>query len=177
MCLTINLGVLTSFLCIFRRDPVSVWFSFPTMLSLPTTALLFSTILLRTALATAKNATAISSDGCISPSSFDACIKDAATAETTCKDTAGTEDLVSACGWTKDVSELLCYMSECWNKVSMSERCSELPSPKLILSALLGLFVRVPVHRIGLSLWPWQRYHPFLSRSSKCTRRLLLQYG
>ncbi|KAL1961616.1 hypothetical protein VTN77DRAFT_1391 [Rasamsonia byssochlamydoides] len=70
----------------------------------------------------AANATTISSTGCVDPSAFDKCISAAASKEGTCIDEAGGNDgVVIACGWQKDVDEMLCYMESCWNKVYSCE--------------------------------------------------------
>ena len=66
----------------------------------------------------AANATAISSDGCVSPSTFATCLQSANTQAATCVDEAGGNDLyVIACEMQQEVNQLLCYMSDCWNKV------------------------------------------------------------
>src|ERR1700733_6207713 len=69
----------------------------------------------------AQNATTITSAGCVNPSGFNSCITDANNQETTCiNEAGGNDELIIGCGWQKDVNELMCYMSDCWNKVGFS---------------------------------------------------------
>lgn len=76
----------------------------------------------------AQNATAISSDGCVSPSTFGTCITAATTRESQCISEAGGNDLlILTCGLDREANDLLCYMSDCWNKVrSLVSTCSVL---------------------------------------------------
>ncbi|KAJ5604367.1 hypothetical protein N7510_009521 [Penicillium lagena] len=71
--------------------------------------------------ALAQNATTITSAGCVDPSGFTACINAAADKEATCINAAGSDVVVLACGLAKEVDEMLCYMSDCWNKIYSCE--------------------------------------------------------
>jgi hypothetical protein len=82
-------------------------------------------ILLRSGLGLAANATAVTSDGCLDPTSFNACLQTAQTDRNQCVvvGSAGldVQDALVACGDVFTEAQINCYLSDCWNKVYSCE--------------------------------------------------------
>lgn len=66
----------------------------------------------------AQNATTPSATDCVDPSGMASCLSNANSKLSTCINEAGGNDnIIIACGWGKDVDEMVCYQQSCWNKV------------------------------------------------------------